>query len=319
MKKSKNIFFKKRWFVLLGTLLILFSSISSLAYVKEFSDIKKHWAKPYIETLLGKGYISGMSDGLFHPDETMTFQQYTAIIITSVYGKQKPVNGQWASGYMKLALEKGIIDKDEMLNNGSITRLNAAKVGHLALRNIIKEQDESDTSVAMQLTDFPDCKSCREHIEQFYTKGIITGRAGMIFDGDSNLTRAEGAVIISKILNVKLRTPPKALIGSINEEELLSPETAMNMIKSDKNLILLDVRNEDEHKSNYIPDSICIPLKILEDSNAGQLTDKNATIIVYCQAGGRSQKAYDLLRSLGYSHVYNIGGIGKWPYPTVRE
>lgn len=319
MKKTKGIFLKIKLTIILSIICIIFNSVQCLAIAGGFPDTEKNWAKPYITNLVQKGYISGMPDGLFHPDEFMTFQQYVAIIITSAYGKQKPVDGHWASGYMKLGLEKGIIEEADMSNDGSITRLDAAKVGHLALRNILREQDEADTSAAMQLTDFPDCRSCREHIEQFYTKGIISGRPGFIFDGDSYLTRAEGAAIIMKILDPGLRTPPKAAANSVQKDDLLSPQAAMDMLNSDKDAILLDVRNEDEHKANYIPGSVCIPLKELEDSNAKQLTDKNATIIVYCQAGGRSLKAYEFLRSLGYSRVFNIGGIDKWPYPTKSE
>jgi len=319
MEKIYGVFSKIKWSLILSIILIIFNSTQCLANTKEFPDMQKHWAKPYIIALAEKGYISGMQDGLFHPDELMTFQQYITIIISSKYGKQNPINEQFASGYMKLALEKGIIGETDMLNDGPLTRLNAAKVGHLALLNIFDEQDEIDTSVAMQLTDFPNCKSCRVHIEQCYTKGIITGRPGLIFDGDSNLTRAEGCTIIIKLLDHELRMPPQAAANSGQKDDLLSAKDVMDMISSDKKVILLDVRDQNEHKLKYIPDSICIPLQALKDSNAEQLADKDATIIVYCQSGGRSLQAYKFLQSLGYSHVFNIGGIDKWPYDTKSD
>ncbi|MBE9127061.1 MULTISPECIES: S-layer homology domain-containing protein [unclassified Coleofasciculus] len=47
----------------------------------EFADIQNHWAKPFIEGLLAKGFISGFGDGTFKPDEKMNRAQYAALLV----------------------------------------------------------------------------------------------------------------------------------------------------------------------------------------------------------------------------------------------
>ena len=42
------------------------------------------------------------------------------------------------------------------------------------------------------------------------------------------------------------------------------------------------------------------------------LHDKSAPIFVYCLSGQRSRKAVSALRKLGYTEVYNIGGIEQY-------
>jgi len=49
------------------------------------------------------------------------------------------------------------------------------------------------------------------------------------------------------------------------------------------------------------------------------LPDKDAKILIYCRSGNRSQQASQKLIDMGYSRVYDFGGIKDWPYETVKE
>eukprot|EP00566_Odontella_aurita_P025360 CAMPEP_0113560212 /NCGR_PEP_ID=MMETSP0015_2-20120614/19309_1 /TAXON_ID=2838 /ORGANISM="Odontella" /LENGTH=121 /DNA_ID=CAMNT_0000461899 /DNA_START=170 /DNA_END=535 /DNA_ORIENTATION=- /assembly_acc=CAM_ASM_000160 len=42
--------------------------------------------------------------------------------------------------------------------------------------------------------------------------------------------------------------------------------------------------------------------------------DKDATVVVFCAVGGRSSKAKTVLESMGYSKVYNGGGLKDLDY-----
>ena len=106
--------------------------------------------------------------------------------------------------------------------------------------------------------------------------------------------------------------------------EDISVEVAYNMINdtvSFPNLIILDVRDQDEYDSGHLNNSILIPLGELE-SRLNEITQYNNTeIIVHCASGGRSQTASGILASNGFSKIYNmLGGITAWinaGYPTV--
>lgn len=70
---------------------------------------------------------------------------------------------------------------------------------------------------------------------------------------------------------------------------------------------ILDVRSKDEFSSGHIKGSINISVNVLRN-NLGLLKDKDKTIITCCASGMRSASAKNILKSNGYTHVYNGGG-----------
>ena len=71
--------------------------------------------------------------------------------------------------------------------------------------------------------------------------------------------------------------------------------------------IILDVRSKGEYFGGHIKGSINISVDTLS-SNLSKLKDKNKTIITCCASGMRSASAKNILKSNGYSNVYNGGG-----------
>jgi len=70
---------------------------------------------------------------------------------------------------------------------------------------------------------------------------------------------------------------------------------------------IVDVRSKGEYSSGHINGSINISVDTLQ-SNLGKLKDKNRTIITCCASGMRSASAKNILKSNGYTSVYNGGG-----------
>jgi hypothetical protein len=189
-----------------------------------FPDISGHWAEKYISALTEKGGINGMPDGKFHPNDTVTFPQYIKIVIGCEYGEIAPVEGgDWASGFLQKALDTGIIDTDDIGNTGPITRNDAARIVAASLTQIYAEEAAPDTDIVSRFSDYPSCKSCRtffhEVVGECYVKGIITGKPGPIFDGEANLTRAEACIIIMKMIDPSLRTPPAPADAGFYEDQ----------------------------------------------------------------------------------------------------
>lgn len=71
--------------------------------------------------------------------------------------------------------------------------------------------------------------------------------------------------------------------------------------------IVLDVRTKGEYLGGHIRGSVNIPLDTL-GKNLEKLKDKNKSIITCCASGMRSATAKALLKSNGYTNVYNGGG-----------
>jgi rhodanese-related sulfurtransferase len=71
--------------------------------------------------------------------------------------------------------------------------------------------------------------------------------------------------------------------------------------------IILDVRSKGEFAGGHIKGSINISVDQLS-SNLHKLKDKSKPIITCCASGMRSASAKSILKSNGYTEVYNGGG-----------
>ncbi len=79
-------------------------------------------------------------------------------------------------------------------------------------------------------------------------------------------------------------------------------------------LNIVDVREVDEVKEGRIPDSVNIPLGLLE-FRMHEL-DKNKEYVLVCRSGGRSGRACQLLDSHGFKVVNMEGGMLAWEGQT---
>lgn len=78
---------------------------------------------------------------------------------------------------------------------------------------------------------------------------------------------------------------------------------------------LLDVRTPEEYAMGHIAGSINLDFKGPDFSTSLDTLDKSVPVYVYCQGGGRSGQAMEIMREKGFSAVYNLlGGYGSWPY-----
>jgi len=99
---------------------------------------------------------------------------------------------------------------------------------------------------------------------------------------------------------------------------VITAEEAKVMMEEYPNCLILDVRTQEEYDQGHIQNSILIPYDNLNADTMKQYTDKNETILVYCRSGRRSSIACQTLIELGYSNVYDFGGIQDWSYQTVK-
>ncbi|MBQ4650506.1 MAG: rhodanese-like domain-containing protein [Firmicutes bacterium] len=106
--------------------------------------------------------------------------------------------------------------------------------------------------------------------------------------------------------------------GSNDSYKQITAEEAMELMKSETDYIILDVRTQEEFDQGHIPGAICIPNETISDEPPAQLPDKDQLILVYCRSGNRSKQASDKLVSLGYTNIHEFGVIIDWPGETVK-
>jgi len=127
-----------------------------------------------------------------------------------------------------------------------------------------------------------------------------------------SMTACKGPVSVS----------PTAVPTSVSQqnapaEEVLTPEEAYAMITGEDPVVVVDVRTAEEYAQRHIPGAILVPNEEIGDRQPDLLPIKNAKILLYCRTGNRSAQALQKLQAMGYTQVWDFGGIVDWPYETV--
>ena len=127
-------------------------------------------------------------------------------------------------------------------------------------------------------------------------------------DDDVDLTETEAVTADTDTTE----TSTTAMVNTIDAEK------AMEMMASGDPYTLVDVRTQAEFDDGHIEGALLLPNDQLETLAEEQLPDKDAVILVYCRSGNRSAAASELLIELGYTNVYDFGGIMDWPGEIVK-
>ena len=104
--------------------------------------------------------------------------------------------------------------------------------------------------------------------------------------------------------------------SSESSYQQISQEEAKEMMDT-QDVIILDVREQDEYDSGHIPGAVLLPVGTIDEETAAEvIPEKDSTVLVYCRSGNRSKTASSALAELGYTNIYEFGGINTWPYET---
>ncbi len=97
----------------------------------------------------------------------------------------------------------------------------------------------------------------------------------------------------------------------------ITQQEAMDIMATEGDYIILDVRREDEFSEKHIPGAINIANEVIGTEEIKELPRKDQLILVYCRSGNRSKQASEKLVQLGYTNIVEFGGINTWPGETV--
>ena len=82
-----------------------------------------------------------------------------------------------------------------------------------------------------------------------------------------------------------------------------------------QDVIILDVREQSEYDAGHISGAILLPVGTITKESASAVIPKlDSVVLVYCRSGNRSKTASKVLVELGYTNIYEFGGINTWPY-----
>ena len=104
--------------------------------------------------------------------------------------------------------------------------------------------------------------------------------------------------------------------GASSSYQQITQEEAKEMMDTQE-VLILDVREQSEYDGGHIPGAVLLPVGTIDKDTAAQvITEQDTTVLVYCRSGNRSKTASSLLAELGYTNIYEFGGISTWPYGT---
>ncbi|MGN0107323.1 MAG: S-layer homology domain-containing protein [Hominilimicola sp.] len=178
-----------------------------------FNDTVNHWAREYIERLAAAGIINGVSDSTFEPDGDITRAQFAQILMQTglLSGGAIEVpdytdvdESAWYYEAVRWAVSNGVAEgmsDKEFAPDGRITREQMAAMLNRFITNAGIEAEAVSEVVFKDADSISDW--AKANVEALAKTGIISGRDTGEFDPQANMTRAEGTVVICRILDLK--------------------------------------------------------------------------------------------------------------------
>ena len=120
-----------------------------------------------------------------------------------------------------------------------------------------------------------------------------------------------------------LLTPTGCRIGAAPSGETgytqITQDEARERMTRDDGHLVVDVRRPDEFAAGHIPGAVCIPNETIGAERPAELPDSDQILLIYCRSGRRSKEASAKLAALGYTRVYEFGGILEWTGDVVTD
>ncbi|MHC1694827.1 MAG: S-layer homology domain-containing protein [Eubacteriales bacterium] len=181
----------------------------------EFSDIANHWAENSIKDMGSRMIISGLDNGKFEPNRDITRGEFAAIIVRALGlmpGAGSDLfsdvdTSEWYCQYIQTASEYGIISgygNGKFGPNDKITREQAMTMIARAMKITELKAGLEAADINTLLVGFGDSVQvaayARESIAACIKTGIVSGKNGKLLAPTDEITRAEVAVIIQRLL-----------------------------------------------------------------------------------------------------------------------
>ena len=155
---------------------------------------------------------------------------------------------------------------------------------------------------------------------KYLTRSLYTVLLSAIFVSclpASPSAEATGAVAPAASANAAPAVAQPAAIDSRKLPPSLAYDDLVRLLADGSaDILLLDVRTQEEFNQGHIDKAVLSPYDALEVRFDEK--DKSRPIVVYCRSGNRSSIALQTLSRMGYSNVSDFGGISRWRGNLVK-
>lgn len=157
-----------------------------------YTDIKGHWCEGTVKELLDNGYY--IEDESFQPNRTITQSEFLRYLYSPDYSSLPEKD------FYMLLKNQGILKEGEAAPDQALARQDAAK---FLIRHMGLEQAAVNGELYKNFFSDEVEQSYQGYATLCYGLGIMGGEKGKAFDGAKNMTRAEAASAIYRMLLVK--------------------------------------------------------------------------------------------------------------------
>ena len=175
-----------------------------------FTDISGHWAENTIRSLAQDGIIKGKSESIFAPDDNMTRAEFAALIRRavglnpSIYqgGFTDVSDSAWYANEIQAIVNAGIMSGDADGNFRPEDLISREEMAKVAVNAFMYRSGAADvTGVALSFSDSNEISGWAvEYVEKAAALNLINGMDDGSFAPNSYMTRAQGTVVISRVI-----------------------------------------------------------------------------------------------------------------------
>jgi hypothetical protein len=192
------------------------STYSVIWSPKTFKDVENHWAKDAVNDMASRLVISGVGNDMFAPDRDITRAEFAAIVVRAL-GLMHPGTGKasfsdvskndWYYDAVSIAYEYGIISgygNDKFGPNDKISHEQAMAMIARAMKITKLKADFKNGEAEQLIASYGDFKKAsswaKNSIALCVKTGVVPDGSGKLVAPKDNLTRAEVAVIVQRLL-----------------------------------------------------------------------------------------------------------------------
>ena len=180
-----------------------------------FTDVSNHWAKDAVNDMGSRMVVTGMGNGTYEPDRSITRAEFAAIAVRALGLKKGSTESafvdvaisDWFNGYIVKATEYGLItgyDSKSYGPNDTITREQAMTLIARAMKLTGLSVSLTDSEVSTLFASYKDSSAVSDYakasVATCIKAGLVTGTSTTTISPKAYVTRAEVAVMVQRLL-----------------------------------------------------------------------------------------------------------------------
>lgn len=177
-----------------------------------FTDVPEdRWYYTWVTKAAQQGWVSGVGDGRFDPEGSVTFAQFALMLDRALYPDDidsQPSGAQWWTAACEVAAKHALFPVTDMalrdnwstVANTPIEREQMAQMMYNALVDSKAKLPSYDeySEVALGINDIMDVDNY-DAVATCYALNLLSGNGNGLFDPRANMTRAQACVVLCNI------------------------------------------------------------------------------------------------------------------------